>query len=301
MSSEYLDLSRAVAGIAVLAYASASDMRTRAVPDKVWVLLCAVGGFFLAVQLYNDSAPWGYYLVFVPIIVVLLDTFDVYDILKERIKVDLFYPLVPVGIIFSALTLYFGGVNIYGILVLMVPVMFVLAYLFYSFRIFHGGGDAKAFIAVSLLNPFYPIFAALPLVHPSNPVGVESFGFSIIMVFYAALIVVLFVPLYYYSKNARRGDKRYPNAFFGYLMKIEDAKKAFVWPMEVLRDGKVVVRLYPGDDDPKAEFDALKASGRNEVWVTPKVPFIVPMTAGYVLACVLGNPLILLFKLVLGL
>lgn len=151
------------------------------------------------------------------------------------------------------------------------------------------------------MHPFYPVISLLPLIHPSgSQPSVESFGFSIIVVFYAALIVVIAVPLYYVIKNPR-GDRKLPNALFGYRMKIDEAKKAFVWPMEVLKDGKIMLRLYPGDDDPKAELDALKTSGRDTVWVTPKLPFIVPMTVGYILAVVLGNPLILLFKLLLGL
>jgi Flp pilus assembly protein protease CpaA len=247
MSSEYLDIARICAGIAILAYASMSDVRTRTVPDKGWIALCAIAGVILALQMYQDSVPWAYYLVFVPILIILLDTFDVYDVLKGRIKVDLFYPLVPVGIIVGALTLYLGGMSSYGVLLLVVPMMMVLAYFLYSFRILHGGGDAKAFIAISLLHPFYPIISRLPLIHPSGPQpNAESFGLSIITVFYAALIVVIVFPLYYLFKNPR-GDRKLPNALFGYRMKIEDAKKAFVWPMEVLKEGKLVLRLYPGE------------------------------------------------------
>jgi preflagellin peptidase FlaK len=298
MSSEYLDLVRFILGVTSLIYASVHDLRTRSVPDRIWITLCLFSGALLFVQMVEDASPPGYYLIFFPIVIILLDTFDIYDLIKERIGIDLFYPLVPVGIVLAAVSLYLGGVTAYGLILLSIPGMMVLAYILYSFRVLHGGGDAKGFIALSFLHPFYPAISVFPLIRASET-GVESFGFSIIVIFYAAITVVLTLPIYYLLKN-RPGERTLPHALFGYRMRIEEARKRFVWPMEVIRNGRVVTRLYPGDEDPQAEFDALQTAGRNIIWVTPKIPFMLPMTAGYLLALLLGNPLILLFRYLLG-
>jgi prepilin signal peptidase PulO-like enzyme (type II secretory pathway) len=101
---------------------------------------------------------------------------------------------------------------------------------------------------------------------------------------------VMFLPLYNLASNAKNGDFVLPMALFGRRVKVADAEKALVWPMERLVDGRMQRALFPkrGRNLTK-EYEALKSAGIQDVWVTHKIPFIIPITVGLVLAAVVGN------------
>jgi len=80
---------------------------------------------------------------------------------------------------------------------------------------------------------------------------------------------------------------------FGTRMSIEDAKKKHVWPMERVDGGKVRTVLFPRSDD-EADWDALREAGIDRPWVTPKVPFLVPLTLAVPFSLLLGNLLLYL-------
>jgi len=62
--------------------------------------------------------------------------------------------------------------------------------------------------------------------------------------------------------------------------------------MEKMEDGEMVTELFPKRGTKKQllrDIKALQKAGKKKVWVTPKIPFMVPMVAGYLLAFVAGN------------
>ena len=77
--------------------------------------------------------------------------------------------------------------------------------------------------------------------------------------------------------------------FLGYKMSIEKAKQTFVWPLEKIKDGKRKFSYMPKEFDINDELSAFEKQGIKEIWVTPKVPFMVPLLAGFIATFVLGD------------
>ncbi|OYT59005.1 hypothetical protein B6U81_06840 [Thermoplasmatales archaeon ex4484_30] len=75
----------------------------------------------------------------------------------------------------------------------------------------------------------------------------------------------------------------FPYCFFGYKMKAEKARH--VWSMESIVDGKRKKSILPQKNVDIASF------GDEEIWVTPKVPFLIPLTIGYIVSFLLGDVL----------
>ena len=111
----------------------------------------------------------------------------------------------------------------------------------------------------------------------------------------AAILQVITVPLGLCFKNLARRDRGFPEMFLGYRMSIYDVPKKFVWPMEVVRDDEIVLMIFPKrEGDVKKELAMLKAKGVEVIWVTPKVPFIIPMLLGLIFSIVIGNLILLI-------
>jgi len=101
------------------------------------------------------------------------------------------------------------------------------------------------------------------------------------------------VPLGLAIYNAIKGDYA-GMMFLGYRMRIDEADKGFVWPMERVVGKKVVRIFFPSRDrrDLSKDLDALRRMGRKKLWVTPKMPFLVPMTLGFIVTIMFGNILL---------
>ena len=73
-------------------------------------------------------------------------------------------------------------------------------------------------------------------------------------------------------------------------MKIEEVQHKFVWPMEQVIDGKIKFKIRPSDAD-NIDLGQFRAIGKTSIWVTPKIPLIIPITIGYLLSAIVGNPM----------
>jgi prepilin signal peptidase PulO-like enzyme (type II secretory pathway) len=48
------------------------------------------------------------------------------------------------------------------------------------------------------------------------------------------------------------------------------------------------------DEEENAILDALQQAGVEKIWVTPKIPFLIPITISIVFSAVVGNVIMLL-------
>ena len=111
-----------------------------------------------------------------------------------------------------------------------------------------------------------------------------------------AAILVMFLPLGFLARNLASRDIKFPQMLLGYMVDSGTDAPGFIWLMEHVEDGKHRIFTRPrADEDTPKELLKLREHGRSKVWVTPKIPFIVPIFAGLVLATVAGNLLFLLF------
>jgi preflagellin peptidase FlaK len=279
--------------IIVLAYASVLDWRTRRVPNTYWIALSLVGLALIPIQLLADDRDLKFLLIMVPILVILSDAYwgSEEGPLAKYMTVAK-YAIAVVAIV--ALS-YLWGTDEYFQHFLAVPIMMLLIVVMYMLDVIRGGADAKALLSLSILFPFYPALGSLPILHSDAPSAEIIFPFSFVILITAAVLVVL-LPLGFLAKNLASRDFQFPLAFLGYRMDSAEIARSHVWLMERIQDGRHVASTRTRrDEDLGKEIETLLKAGYKRIWVTPKIPFIVPMTASIILSAVIGNWLLSIF------
>lgn len=289
-----LDSARIGVSVVILAIASVLDWRTRRVPNKYWIAMSALAIVIMVFQAALDGWPVSYMLVLIPIIAVLADVY------LEPSPSPL-AKLAPV----AEYTVAIASVVVLGVVLgnertfrhlLAIPVMMLLVVLLYMLDIVKGGADAKALIALSIMFPFYPSLGPFPLAWRSSTTDF-LFPFALAVLFTGAIIVAL-MPLWFLAVNLKNGDLRFPQAFLGYKIPASEALRKPVWLMERIIDGKHVAYARPRpDEDLAKEVEQLVSHGHDRVWVTPKVPFMIPMLGAFVICALFGNVLLYLFPM----
>ena len=173
---------------------------------------------------------------------------------------------------------------------LFIPIMIGLIYALYRVRLIFGGADAKAIMALAILVPIEPAIYSIPLWKG----GFMPFSWSI---FSNSLIVFLFIPISILVFNIAKKNIEFPYSFLGYKMSIKKAKEKFVWPLEKLVDGKRKFIYMPKDFDAQEELLEFEKNNIAEIWVTPKIPFMIPLTIGFIFAFIFGDILFYLLSL----
>lgn len=293
-SAEAINALRLVASASVLAYASVLDLRTRRVPNCYWIGLAVSGLGFILVQLMADEKPIEYLLVFVPILAILSDVYLGSEVETKRARFATFgkYALAVGSMLLLA---YLYGDDEYFQHLLAVPGMMLFVVVMYMLDVVRGGADAKALISLSILFPFYPGFASFPILHGETSAAEILLPFSFSILVNAAIIVAL-TPLAFLAWNLSRKELAFPLGLLGYKMDATEIAGKHVWLMESIVDGRHVTHARPRkQEDLRSDIELLVNSGYKRIWVTPKIPFIVPMLAGLVLTTVVGNLLFLMF------
>jgi len=165
--------------------------------------------------------------------------------------------------------------------ILFIPIMIGLIYLLFQMGLIFGGADAKALMAIAILVPIQPAIAQFPLWKTLMP-----FSF---VIFFNSLILFLAIPVGLFIFNIFKKDIKFPHSFLGYRMDIQKARKKFVWPLEKIVDGKLKFIPMPKNFDADNEYDELEKHGIKDIWVTPKVPFMIPLLAGYIVSFIIGD------------
>lgn len=312
-------------GMGVLAAAAISDVRTRKVNDWHWIIAGIIGFGLLAYEIMRmevvDSGG-GLAYVYEPAHLLILvaigipyfyavlpfgdepekDGPDEDEDVTVKDYIEAFLPIV-VPIIFVFLMVWQTGWTDATIGLVSIYAMVVVAHLFFYTGLLHGGADAKAFMAVAVLVPFYPILAGFPLIaYPDNlPLETYSAAFPFVFLVFmnGAIINVLIAPVVNLPRNLASGDRGGMKMLFGFRMNVDDVlkQKTYVWPMEVMRDGELVtiIRKVGEVDNIPREVAALKEAGIESIWVQRKYPFIVAILAGFVFSFVVGNVLMLIY------
>ncbi len=294
---EHLPLARFFVGILFLIVAAWKDLKTRQVPNKLWIFMGCIASVILAVDLLSQGAGWKYYLIFIPILVLFMEAFYERPLLYEEGKLNI---LVLGWLILPILTFFYqvleiGGEKLFWSLA-TIPIMMLLVFLFYFFRLIYGGADAKALLVIAVLVPFYPRIEMLNLFEMSTEVIQAMqlfFPFTLVILLNSSLILLV-LPMIYFFINLKNGDIGFPQMFFGYRKNVDEIPDSFVWPMEYYEGGKKRFQYMPRGDSEEDHL-SLVEHGQRIAWVTPKIPFLVPMCIGFLLSYVIGNPILLLF------
>ena len=291
---QYLSIIRLVIGFSFLTVASLSDIKTRRVSDVLWIIMSIFASSLLAIQLFLKGVGWRYYLIFIPIIILLSYAFvEIPELYTDKGLNPLSMIWLTIPMISSIYQIHHLKDDIFFWSLLVIPVTMVFVFVLYYFSVIYGGADAKAVLVIAILVPFYPEingFTITGLSPDQIPFMQIFFPFTFIVLLNASLIMLV-LPIYFLFLNLNNGDIGFPQILFGYKKPIDEIPDSFVWPMERYDDrGNLKVKLFPRDEDDNV-LNALISKGRERVWVTPKIPFIVPILIGYVLSFFIGNPI----------
>lgn len=206
-----------------------------------------------------------------------------------------------------------GGWGTAAIALLLITIFSGVFYIFGRMHLF-GGADAWALILIAFCVPLFP-FTPLS--------GNSPLGFLAFSVLVNALILNLAAPVGIFLINVLRGNRApLMYLFFGFPVKGEEIQKEWGFVMEDFeeKDGTVtrkfigffdaVKRMYAGEGrvytkdlrEHPQEFtrELSMYSKAGTVWISYAVPFIIPITAGFVTAIIFGDFLYALMRLLTG-
>ncbi len=213
------------------------------------------------------------------------------DIKTRRAANILWVIMAIVGVALLVIQYFEGGYPIIWYLV-FIPIMIALMYLFFQMRLLFGGADAKALMALAILVPIQPLIGTFPLW--------TSFLPGSWIIFANATILFLLIPISLLIYNIGKRNLQFPRCLLGYVISIEKAKQKFVWPLEKIKDGKRKLVYMPKNFDIDEELAEFEKLGITEIWVTPKIPFMIPLLAGFLSAFILGDILLQLVRILSG-
>lgn len=302
---ENLSLLRLLVGVVFLGYAAYSDLKTRRVNNKVWMVLGLIGFIILAIDLsLRSEAFWPHYLIFIPAGILFYDVYNDRELIIDEdgfhfvpLAILLYSIAVLVVIIQGYLTFSEGRLLFFQLLT--IPAMIVLAHIFFQLGLLKGGADAKALMALAVLVPFYPIFYGFPLIESTAQVTEAMsvlFPFALVILMNSAILII-FAPLVFLGINARGGNLQFPQCLFGYKVNLNRFPE-HAWLMERVDGGEVQLTVFPGRGrDTEKEVKALRELGKEEAWATPQIPFMVPMFFGFIISFFIGNLILGLISL----
>jgi preflagellin peptidase FlaK len=171
----------------------------------------------------------------------------------------------------------------------------IILYAFYNLGIPRGGADTKALMAMVILFPGYIIIENITLdtdffkLIDQFPATADAFPVMFSTLLNAAFIMLFFVIAMLFFNLFKRNVK-FPNSLLGYKMHIDEIPKKFVWLMERNIDGEMTFEAFPKDTtNLKDELEAFRKQKIFYVWVTPKIPFLIPITLGFIFTLLVGN------------
>ena len=283
--SEMFDVVRVSVVFAVMIYASVSDIRSREVTDRCWWILGILGIGCMIYSAFAEGMRWEYVLLIIGSVMILADILS--EVIDNNTVGKIFHVLMALMFL---IPLMYSFDDMIVKQFFMVFVMFIVFLLMFITGIVKGGADVKCLIVLSMVFTSYPSLSGFPLIASPGPMYEMIFQFSIMVLFFAALLSMLTM-FYVLSVNIRNGDRQVKKRYMGFMMSIEKARSSYVWPLQFVSDAGIVTTWKAQDPEVLNDLDA---AGAENVLVTPMVPFMVPMTIAILFLTLIGNPYFLI-------
>ncbi len=244
-----LDILKMIFCIPFLIYSCYSDIKTRSVTNKLWLIMLIGSVFFV-----------------------------LYDISKD-------------------------GVSYFLRLLISAGSIFIFVYILFQLGTF-GGADAKSLIVLSIIFPSYPKLYILEYIFPLNKPVIDLFAIGI---FGNALLLTIAVPIglaiFNITKMGSQIDKP-AYIFIGYKCKISELNNKHIRLIQNFEYVNGAIKFYfnrsglETNDKIISELKNLSKKGliKDEIWVTPGLPFMIPITLGFFVAVFYGDLLTELIK-----
>jgi len=222
------------------------------------------------------------------------------DIKTRRVSNKLWLAMLALGSVFVVYDIWNYGFPYLVWIIISTGLTFVFVYILFQLGVF-GGADAKSLIVLSIIFPVYPDFiifnSGFPI-HDPLPLFRDFFAFGI---FENAVLLTIVVPLglafYNLSKMGFHIEKPL-YAFIGYKTKISElSQKRHIKLIEGFEIINNKFRFYfkrggvELDEEVIIELKNASKKGliKDDVWVTPGLPFMIPITLGFLVAAFYGD------------
>lgn len=241
------------------------------------------------------------------------------DIRERAVPVVMWYPVAAIGVV-MLIWFWFSVISSGDISYMMplIPLILFFVVAFYLFTRYNlmGMADTKALILITVLVPCFPF---IPLT--GYPLfGIPPYVFFPFSVLFNAVILNLLLPVFFFLMNILKGN-RAPLAylFLGYPVRGETIADEFGIVMEEFKEenGELTRKFIPvrtairdmlsggkrvytkalkeKPDKYRKELEIYKKAG--VVWISYGVPFLIPITAGFLTAMIFGDFFIILLRL----
>ncbi|WP_340820320.1 A24 family peptidase C-terminal domain-containing protein [Methanolobus sp. WCC4] len=220
------------------------------------------------------------------------------DIKTRRVANEVWVVMFGVGFIFIMYDLMAYGLPYLIRNVLSFLFIFAFVYVLFQLGAF-GGADAKVLMTISLIIPTFPRIMLGSTSLPLNGVPfIDLFAFS---VFGNSVILTVIVPaglfLYNLLKNPSESLKRPLYMFIGYITPISKLEKGHFRMIDSYEDTGEDVKFSfsrSGTELTSGVISELKGfqnegKVKDGVWITPGLPFMIPITAVFLTAVIFGD------------
>ena len=276
----------------MLGYGAWTDHKTRRVPNQTWLISGTIASVLLAYEFTTEEYSLHIWALLVATIVLFYNAF-VDEYVLDNNQMMLWRAVQVLGILCAAYFLFsveseeLSAQDYKLVDVVSISILILLMYVWFYLGPTIGGADVKAIMTLGLVTPFTLSFSG------DTFTAFETRGFPYpFVVFMNSLLLYLLIPLYLAVYNVIKGnlEKPYFQIFFGTKMKIDLARESFVWPMQQIIGGKVVmVAFVKNKDDSDTQWDKLEESGVDNPWITFKIPYIIPLALAFVLSAIFGD------------
>lgn len=184
-------------------------------------------------------------------------------------------------------------------LVLSAGIIFIFVYILFQFGTF-GGADAKCLIVLAIIIPVYPQIELFGVEYPL--MGIPLINLFAFTVFGNAVLLTIVVPLglFFYNLIALKPHEILKDPaylFVGYKTDISKMQGRHIKLIHerFLVDSVLQTRFKRGGVDIEEDIiKELETFAHNDmmdrhVWVTPGMPFIIPITLGFYVAIFFGD------------
>ena len=210
------------------------------------------------------------------------------------------------GVFFVLYDISTSGISYLFRLLLSAGFIFVFVYILFQIGTF-GGADAKSLMLLSIILPAYPAFQAYGYTFPLNKSLIDLFAFGI---FGNAVLLTIVVPVGLAVYNLIKMGLKIDNPlyiFIGYKTEVSQLANKHVRLIQDFEEinGEVKLSYKRGgteiDENVIKKLKKLSEKGliKDEIWVTPKLPFMISITIGFFVAIFYGDLIFELTKYIL--
>ncbi len=271
-----------VSVILLMISASREDFRTREVSDLHWAAMGTIGLSGQLIISYLDGT-----LTFSVTASLLAGAMFLLSVLVGTERFSRLMRAGSLTLVAISLMTADGNATAIGCSISVLTCFLFLAG--YCTGLIRGGADAKCLMAIALVFPSYPeygldLFADVPAILKT------IFPPAVATLFLGSVFSVIGCAVYCTYMNMQ--NQGFIRGFYrGYMLPAVMVPISFAWPAENIIDGERVRCGIPADEDVAEICDRYRENGIYEMYVTPMVPFVVPLAAALVFVLAFGNPM----------